>query len=551
MEGSFLYTLMPAVAIWTLLASVVLSAFRWFKFPDALTRYHISAATLMALPLGIAAAWLTDVSWLLPASVSLPSFAGSFMAAAELPAVTVFSGTETAESTSSAQGWSIPWSALISGFFVMMSVAGLVRLAVIYIRLKAALRRADIVTRPHLLQMSEQIRREIGIKREVLLCSSPDISVPFTSGFLRTLIVIPESRFAEGDDSGLRMILRHEMVHISRADYPVHVAELFIRHLFWMHPLVHKLYHQSGYWREVACDAAVLNNTETEPGNYARLLYEFALGSKEKPVFRAAMAQEHKLLKRIREIHAGSEPYHPKHTRPVMKKSIVSAAAILFLFAGAMACSDLAKGPEAETYAVPEDELEFLDETINVGQLRDMIVQLRTGYEDELKLMQEGELPESEHRVPEIVKEQIDELNNLLMLVDNGRASRAVAGLEQMMNSSPPPPPSPPSAPTRGDDDVFTVVEEMPQMSGGQMSLYNRLTYPQEARDQGLEGRVILQFIVEKDGSISDLQVARSAGDILDEAAFDAMSGVEFSPGLQRGEPVRVQMVMPIVFRLQ
>jgi len=83
------------------------------------------------------------------------------------------------------------------------------------------------------------------------------------------------------------------------------------------------------------------------------------------------------------------------------------------------------------------------------------------------------------------------------------------------------------------------------------MSLYERLTYPQEARDQGLEGRVLLRFIVEKDGTISDLQVARSAGDILDEAAFDAMSGVEFSPGLQRGEPVRVQMVMPIVFRLQ
>ncbi len=548
METATILTLALAAGIWTILALLVYALLKQTRFFTPLTRYHITAATLIALPVGLVTAILTDLSVMVPSAVSLSPLAGPVISAAELPAVTISPGQGESTAEGAASAWSLSWSGLVTGLLILMAAGGILRLLAIYIRLRSGLRRADRVFDSALLSLMNRVQAETGVRQNVTLYSSPDAPVPFTSGLFDTVIVLPQSWLKNKDSAKLHMILSHEMIHISRADYVIHVAELLIRHLFWMHPLVHKLYHQSGYWREVACDAAVLGSGSADAGNYAELLYEFALSSREKPVFKAAMAQEHKLLNRIREIHSGHGTHHPKKHPNTMKKSLITSCGILLLIAGAMACSDLGIEPGDEN---KQGELTLNGETVTVPQIRDTIANMRDGYEKELEMIKESGEQAEGHRVPEIVKEQIDELNNFLMLIDNGRASRAVAGLEQMMNSSPPPPPSPPSAPTRGVDDVFTVVEEMPQMSGGQMSLYERLTYPQEARDQGLEGRVLLRFIVEKDGTISDLQVARSAGDILDEAAFDAMSGVEFSPGLQRGEPVRVQMVMPIVFRLQ
>ncbi|MCH8569474.1 MAG: TonB family protein [Balneolales bacterium] len=113
------------------------------------------------------------------------------------------------------------------------------------------------------------------------------------------------------------------------------------------------------------------------------------------------------------------------------------------------------------------------------------------------------------------------------------------------------PPPQPPSD-DDDSDEVFVVVENMPEMVGGQEALYAALRYPDMARRAGIEGRVIVQFIVNEQGRVESPQVVRSAGaGGLDEAALAAISQMRFSPGMQRGRPVRVQMTQPVIFRLQ
>ena len=94
------------------------------------------------------------------------------------------------------------------------------------------------------------------------------------------------------------------------------------------------------------------------------------------------------------------------------------------------------------------------------------------------------------------------------------------------------------------------VVEEMPRMKGGQQSLYENLSYPEEAREQGLEGRVMVQFEVHQDGSVHNVNIVRGAGNLLDQAVLEAFTKVEFEPGLQDGRPVKVLMTQPVVFRL-
>jgi len=112
-----------------------------------------------------------------------------------------------------------------------------------------------------------------------------------------------------------------------------------------------------------------------------------------------------------------------------------------------------------------------------------------------------------------------------------------------------------PTPPVPVDEAPFIIVEDMPEFPGGMEAFYKfiskKVKYPAQARRMGIEGRVYLQFVVEKDGSIGDLFVAKGVGAGLDEESLRVMKLVpNFKPGKQRGRPVRVQMTIPINFRL-
>ena len=103
--------------------------------------------------------------------------------------------------------------------------------------------------------------------------------------------------------------------------------------------------------------------------------------------------------------------------------------------------------------------------------------------------------------------------------------------------------------------DVFDEVDEMPQFPGGMAGmmqyLNNNLRYPQDAREAGTQGRVIVSFIIEKDGSISNAKVAKSTYSSLDEEALRVVSAMpNWTPGKQYGQPVRVKYSVPVSFRL-
>ncbi len=103
---------------------------------------------------------------------------------------------------------------------------------------------------------------------------------------------------------------------------------------------------------------------------------------------------------------------------------------------------------------------------------------------------------------------------------------------------------------------VFTIVEEMPAFNGGETELYKYLhdntKYPEEAKELGIQGRVFVTFVVETDGSITDIKVVRGIGGGCDEEAVRVVKSMpRWTPGKQRGVPVRVQFNLPIKFTLQ
>lgn len=104
---------------------------------------------------------------------------------------------------------------------------------------------------------------------------------------------------------------------------------------------------------------------------------------------------------------------------------------------------------------------------------------------------------------------------------------------------------------------VFMVVETMPEFPGGQQALFKYLgenvKYPVIAQENGIQGRVICQFTVNKDGSIVDVRVVRSGGDAsLDKEAVRVIKSMpKWKPGKQRGKAVRVNYTVPVNFKLQ
>lgn len=105
-------------------------------------------------------------------------------------------------------------------------------------------------------------------------------------------------------------------------------------------------------------------------------------------------------------------------------------------------------------------------------------------------------------------------------------------------------------------DSVFFIVEEMPLFPGGEQALRQviseRITYPEDAKKEGIQGRVYITFVVDKNGSVRSARVARGVHPALDQEAIRVVESLpKWTPGKQRGENVSVSFTVPINFVLK
>ena len=128
------------------------------------------------------------------------------------------------------------------------------------------------------------------------------------------------------------------------------------------------------------------------------------------------------------------------------------------------------------------------------------------------------------------------------------------ASKRQLDTYVPPPPPKPKVEEVT--EEIFVVVEEQPEFPGGNTAmmkfLSDNIKYPVIAQENGIQGRVITNFVVERDGSITDVQVVRGVDPSLDKEAIRVIQSMpKWKAGKQRGSAVRVRFTLPVVFRLQ
>lgn len=165
--------------------------------------------------------------------------------------------------------------------------------------------------------------------------------------------------------------------------------------------------------------------------------------------------------------------------------------------------------------------------------------------------------PEPETPVQETVEVQLPEE---FKVVDNEKEVAKIA-LVSADEKRPLPPPAPvvtaPAPVVEEEEQIFEIVEEEPVPPGGSQEallkwVARSIVYPEIAADNGVQGRVIVQFVVERDGSISKATVVRGVDPSLDKEALRVVNKMDkWKPGKQRGKAVRVKYTLPIQFKLQ
>ncbi|HSD63039.1 MAG TPA: energy transducer TonB [Ignavibacteriaceae bacterium] len=113
--------------------------------------------------------------------------------------------------------------------------------------------------------------------------------------------------------------------------------------------------------------------------------------------------------------------------------------------------------------------------------------------------------------------------------------------------------PPPPKVEKKVEEEpqYFVAVEEMPEPIGGIQGIQSKIVYPEIAKRAGIEGKIYVKAFVDEQGNVTKAVIEKGLGAGLDEAAVKAVKETKFKPGKQRGKPVKVQVMIPIVFKLQ
>jgi TonB family protein len=101
------------------------------------------------------------------------------------------------------------------------------------------------------------------------------------------------------------------------------------------------------------------------------------------------------------------------------------------------------------------------------------------------------------------------------------------------------------------EGEFIVSAEVMPEVIGGLYSIQSKIIYPEIAKRAGIEGKVYVQAFIDENGNVANAKIIKGIGAGCDEAALDAVKQTKFKPGRQKDKPVKVQVSIPIVFKLQ
>lgn len=557
-------TLWFPMIIWTVVALLAFIGLKVSRNLNPLYHYHLRTAIIAAIPFGLISSFLIQL--LVSNSSTSSSFEPVFFVI-ESPIAQAFNSTVT--STSFTPDWFEPHFLLgaITTALFFISVLMLFRLFWTYFNLKKlhkSLTKIELMNIPAFENTNSK-----GIK----LSYHDHPLVPFTFGWKQPIIVLPNS--IKNDPKKVQMAIQHEMVHIRRGDYLLQLFLSSIQSILWFHPLIWFGSKEIETYREISCDQEVLSTKGISVKSYASMLYELVPLQKGIGSFSISMAVQKSTLKQRIE----TMKYHKLHKNS-FKRSMLFLAVMIIAITIPIACSDMQHSSYVELEELETATLGLENATMTINGLEQDVIPgmsstgvaaffINAGDFGVFKIAPrkfEGGVP-SGKIIGNTVDFTINELkvmitskNNILSSIQEAEVwvehypnkysgfSHGITSADESLSDYL-------STYEQSDlstdkDDLFIVVEEMPKLIGGLQSLQSKIEYPEQAKKMGIEGRVILTFVVDENGNVENPMIVRGIGGGADEEALRAVKEVKFTPGIQRGEPVRVKHTLPVVFRL-
>ena len=517
--------------VWTIIAVPVTYLLHRAQSIAPVYQYHSRVALVLALPLGIAGAFLTQY---------ISSGAESGGAATFIVIQNPISVSASAAGASGGISLSDPmlWMGIVGLLFMAGTLYYLAQLLSNLLELKKMER--NLHFKP-LSQCRELVSRLPGIDKatsKVLVAYSPETQVPFTYGWRKTKIVVPDD--LKDDGESLSMAVQHELMHIKHRDFLLNGIMVLVKAAFWFHPLIHHLYNSAQEYREITCDGEVLASNQFSKKRYATLLFELARREHKTKLAMSMAVNPSSLKKRIQIMSTQSNITSKFRSSALL--TLVSA----MLIVATISCTDMTSD------GITKQEVEQTQSQVASANL-----------ESQPLFVVNGEVYSDKDKVSRIKSKYIKNINILKgekatdkygSKAENGafeitllNPEKAFSDLkdEKMLIVQKTPPSS-----KDEDNDIYVKTDKMPKLEGGLAALQQKINYPEEAREANEQGRVIVQFVVDEQGNVVDPQIIKGASTSLDQEALRVVKQAEFSPGTQDGKPVRVQYSLPITFKL-
>ena len=554
--------LLAPLACWSVLAALAEGLFHAAPRVPADVRLPVRRALLLSLPLALALPFAADA--LVP-SLESEAVRGA-LAPFALPEIAVGAPTDPTAPTVSGGVVAGVLVALAGGAALLSGV----RLAVALARLRRC-RRALGPADEETVALATALAADAGLARCPVLALGPPDASPYTVGARRPVVVLPRGL----DADARRLALAHELAHVRRHDFAWTVAERAARAVGAAHPLAHVLAAGAAVDRECLADAEVLRAAPALRRAYADLLLRLA--DRPAPALAVGAAASSPLKHRLIAMHHPLSPRALRRARAAGRALALSLVAVPLLVGAA--------GAPAETFRIADATvtLDGVETTFRgsvttdafgafgldvpgagrvlvspepfagasrVGQVDgDRLVASASGHS--LTIVSEAPILASGARMDLYSRFELDGSAHLAPGFELAMGvSRTAAGLERLFDTpaSPPPPPAARPSPPRVGAAPDTTL---PELIGGMQALGEAVVYPQLQKMAGIEGRAVVGFVVGPDGAVRDVDVRTSSGDAaLDAAAVAAVQAVRFRPGMVDGQPVAVELVVPISFAL-
>ncbi len=406
-----------------------------------------------------------------------------------------------------------------------------------------------------MLQLKWQLRGATFIEQShvegktIGVYSSPNISVPMSTGLFPRRVYVP-LLWSELSDELRLSLLRHEVAHIKRRDGLFGALQMLAQALYFFHPLVWILTRRLNEYREMACDDIAVNNSTVTPLIYSRCLVDVAehiLPACNYSSASTLIKQKNRLYHRVN--------YQVKEN--TMKKLSKRASRLIWmlLLILIVPLSWYCK-KESVPPPPPADKANIYG-TITDAESGEPLA----GANIILQNTNQGAGSDSKGNY--VIQDILPGEYSLVCTYIGYKPQRVKATAEKGRSSAyhfklePSPVPVDVVTITGKREEekpevTFVPYDEPPVPLGGAAAIANNLIYPEEAKQRGIEGMVLVQAYINEKGRANDVRIFKSElPESCNEAAKAAILKTEFKPAKQRGEAVAVWITVPILFKLE